>query len=181
MTSRKDFWVWVTQRLTKQNRNPSWPRVTSLSIEERLIGPPAGHSRKALSRECRMNPAVETTSRDGPAARIPYPQIDVSTIRVSGWIQKACLSHPLTRVVLTGVCVICGRALFSHHFASIFVSSDAKQTWMAQLPMHRPLNEAYLHNNFRFYPMSAQPRQAFGLCKRRPGYFDLIELSAQIH
>src|SRR5262245_54436963 len=36
MTSRKNFWVWVKE-VTKQNRNPSSPPATSLSIAERFM------------------------------------------------------------------------------------------------------------------------------------------------
>ena len=51
---------------------------------------------------------------------------------------------------------------------------------MAELAVPGPLNEAYLYDDLRTYPVRAYARQADGFGKRRRLCFELIELGAEI-
>ena len=51
---------------------------------------------------------------------------------------------------------------------------------MAELVVRGPLDEAYLHDDLRVYPVGADAWQADGFGKWRRLCFDLIELGAEV-
>src|SRR5438034_6703542 len=75
------------------------------------------------------------------------------------WLRSSCLSHDL---------------------ACCFVSSHPKQARMPELSMHRPFNEADVHNNLRTHPMCPQARQPDSFGKWWLRYLQMVQLCAQI-
>src|SRR5262245_4354029 len=60
------------------------------------------------------------------------------------------------------------------------VEANAEEARMAQLAVHRPLDEADLHDDLRPHPVRAQPREALRARERRRGNLERVEPRTEI-
>ena len=68
----------------------------------------------------------------------------------------------------------------SHDVARGLVGAEAEQARVAQLAVHRPLDERHLHDDLRPHPVRAHARQPVGLRERRRRDLERVEPRAQV-